>query len=473
MRRGLALLLLAAGLGCRSTPPQPTFVGLPVDVETHYFAGTSFSGPVLPEDGERDLQDALAVTVSLYALESPPGGEFDPLGPHARLIISSAGENPFLPAPKLLAGVRCASVPDAVAERERIEHGELGRAALIASQIALLPPGITGVVRVNGWGAAATTLRRRIGLEMHRPKEASAPVELALTSVQVDPGSAKSDVPETVRVTEVVGLDLTVGTDGSSAVFLLPPPQDGFEATAMAAVVSIAGQPADDASRLAWQRELLHCQSDIERNAAALREPEPARPPPVDWPAAESVVEGLAAPSHQRTSLVFLASATDALLTRDLAIIGDDEMVHELAGAALKNPDLAGGRLRGAELAWALESCSFDLLLGRMATAPLPPELEASLVRRAGQVGRESDALVGVLKLSHSMADLDQQLVRANLIMLEERSPSARVRAYDWLIARGKAPEGFDPLAPSRQRRASLAKQPSNEPAPEPQGPQP
>jgi hypothetical protein len=308
---------------------------------------------------------------------------------------------------------------------------------------------------------------------MHRPKDASAPVELTLTTVQVDPGSAKADVPETVLVTEVVGLDLTIGTDGSAAVFLLPPPQDGFDTTAVAAVVSLTGPPADDASRLAWQRELLHCEADIERNAASLREPARAPPAGADWPAAESVVEGLAAPAHQRSSLVFLGSAIDALLTRDLAIIGDDEVVHELANAALKNPDLAGGRLRGAELAWALESCSLELLLQRMAAAPLPPQLEACLVRRAGQVGRESDALAGVLKLSHSLSDLDQQLVRANLIMLEEMAPSARVRAYDWLLARGKAPEGFDPLAPSRQRRAALAKLPSGEPAPEPQGPQP
>jgi hypothetical protein len=30
------------------------------------------------------------------------------------------------------------------------------------------------------------------------------------------------------------------------------------------------------------------------------------------------------------------------------------------------------------------------------------------------------------------------------------------VRAYDWLAARGAAPEGFDPLAPLPERRAAL-----------------
>jgi hypothetical protein len=32
------------------------------------------------------------------------------------------------------------------------------------------------------------------------------------------------------------------------------------------------------------------------------------------------------------------------------------------------------------------------------------------------------------------------------------------VRAYDWLAARGLAPEGYDPLASSDQRRAALAR---------------
>ena len=39
---------------------------------------------------------------------------------------------------------------------------------------------------------------------------------------------------------------------------------------------------------------------------------------------------------------------------------------------------------------------------------------------------------------------------------LEDSSPSARVRAYDWLAARGRAPQGYEPLGPARERRRAL-----------------
>jgi hypothetical protein len=39
---------------------------------------------------------------------------------------------------------------------------------------------------------------------------------------------------------------------------------------------------------------------------------------------------------------------------------------------------------------------------------------------------------------------------------LEDSSPASRVRAFDWLTARGRAPAGYDPLGTPRQRRAAL-----------------
>jgi hypothetical protein len=45
-----------------------------------------------------------------------------------------------------------------------------------------------------------------------------------------------------------------------------------------------------------------------------------------------------------------------------------------------------------------------------------------------------------------------------NLVALEDSSPAARVRAFDWLAARAKAPRDFDPLGPAGQRRAALDK---------------
>ena len=51
-----------------------------------------------------------------------------------------------------------------------------------------------------------------------------------------------------------------------------------------------------------------------------------------------------------------------------------------------------------------------------------------------------------------------QQSEDENLIALEDSAPAARVRAYDYLAARGKALPGYDPLAPAKARRAALEK---------------
>ena len=61
-----------------------------------------------------------------------------------------------------------------------------------------------------------------------------------------------------------------------------------------------------------------------------------------------------------------------------------------------------------------------------------------------------------VLKGAGSAADLRTRLLAENFIQLEDSSPAARVRACDWLAARGIAPAGYDPLGPPKARREAL-----------------
>jgi len=78
-------------------------------------------------------------------------------------------------------------------------------------------------------------------------------------------------------------------------------------------------------------------------------------------------------------------------------------------------------------------------------------------VRRAGELGRYPDMVLEVLAASTAPADLEQRFLAENLIFLEDAHPAARVRAYDWLRARGAAPAGYDPLATREERRSALA----------------
>jgi len=47
-------------------------------------------------------------------------------------------------------------------------------------------------------------------------------------------------------------------------------------------------------------------------------------------------------------------------------------------------------------------------------------------------------------------------LLLENFIYLEDISPAARTRAFEWLAARDQAPQGYDPLASLKERRNVL-----------------
>jgi hypothetical protein len=92
------------------------------------------------------------------------------------------------------------------------------------------------------------------------------------------------------------------------------------------------------------------------------------------------------------------------------------------------------------------------------APAPLPPELRAVLTIYAGEPARHGGSLDDIAHQSTSRQDLENRLTAENLVFLTDASPASRVRAYDWLKARGLAPAGFDPLGPAKERREALDK---------------
>src|SRR5690606_39767088 len=91
----------------------------------------------------------------------------------------------------------------------------------------------------------------------------------------------------------------------------------------------------------------------------------------------------------------------------------------------------------------------------------LPPEMRTLLVLHAGEAGRRAASLEEALSAARSLEDLRSHLAAENAIYLEDNDPAARVRAFEWLSARGLAPSGYDPLAPAESRSAALEAAPS------------
>ena len=57
---------------------------------------------------------------------------------------------------------------------------------------------------------------------------------------------------------------------------------------------------------------------------------------------------------------------------------------------------------------------------------------------------------------ARNLEDFRARVIAENRILLEDNHPAARVRAYDWLAARGEAPDGYDPLGDEPSREAAL-----------------
>jgi hypothetical protein len=104
-----------------------------------------------------------------------------------------------------------------------------------------------------------------------------------------------------------------------------------------------------------------------------------------------------------------------------------------------------------------LEIAAYRLLLDHALPDDVPPAHEALLVLHAGEVGRSQALLSEILADEPALDALQARIVAENLAFLESNAPSSRVRACDWLAGRGRAPAGYDPLAPREERRAALA----------------
>ena len=152
--------------------------------------------------------------------------------------------------------------------------------------------------------------------------------------------------------------------------------------------------------------------------------------------------------------LLNLADTTGADMARDLLLIAPYRVAYRVRNQVLYAADDLRARTAAA---WALDRGAYRVLIDLGQEGHLTPSLEAVLILHTGQVGRDTTLLGDLLTQSTDLNALRRRLIRENAIFLEDMSPAARSRALEWLATQGKAPAGFDPLAPAKQRRAALA----------------
>jgi hypothetical protein len=176
--------------------------------------------------------------------------------------------------------------------------------------------------------------------------------------------------------------------------------------------------------------------------------------------AQSSTMQQLVYVEDRRLLLFGIASGQRAEICLDFLLCADAAAIGRLLDG------IHGAVPSGSSARSLLDRESLRALLPRLEGEELPPEQRWFLLRTCGAVGRDASTLQDVLSAATDTEDLQERLRVENLDILRESDPTARVYAFEWLRARGAAPDGFDPLGDPTERRHALDRAAKAAPAP-------
>jgi hypothetical protein len=402
-------------------------------------------------------------------VENIPARVQETLASQSSLIIAGQSDSPMLASPDVTRGVLLAQAENAAALKAQFDGNASPDFAPIATLDGALPAKVTAAFTASTWAMSGG--RDRIVIRVAR-----SDIPATLPSVQnTDPildftievgrGDTSTTSQPSFAQMETAVLKERVASGGHDQfAVIVPLPFKYSLARALIAFIDVA--PSATAASLA------QCQADLDASAKlAAQQPDTAAVEGSAQSAYDIALQALWQPADRRSALVFLASQTSAHICEDTALVADDATLEKLAITINWQACSASSTVphTAAALSWLLDRAAFQLLVLNdapvpgpsttpAAPAPLPPELRAVLTIYAGEPARHGGSLDDIAHQSTSRQDLENRLTAENLVFLTDASPASRVRAYDWLKARGLAPAGFDPLGPAKERREALDK---------------
>jgi hypothetical protein len=457
-----ALMFIA---GCQSQPksPPPPLATPTMLTQLNHYTGTPLTGPRLAVADVGVPADDFNVAVKWIAVRLAPPRVQQTLASQCRLIIAGQSGAPMLASPDLTTHVLFDQSNNVAILESQFSGPATVDFAPIANYDAALPPKVTAVF------SAQTTIgtpRNRVVLRVARPstpmaapsgQNADQPLEVTLELAQDNSTTTQPSVGKSE--TAVFDRPLVSGSDQFAIV--IPMHFGDSPAQALLALVNVS--PTTTATMLA------RCHADLQASAEfAAKQPTTASVEGAVWAGYDSALKALWEPANRRAALVFLSSQTAAHICEDTALVADDAILEKLANNIAQQAATSADPHTTSALSWILDRAAFNLLvLGDApgngspqgpAAAPLPPELRAVLTVYAGEPARHPGSLDDIAHQAKGRQDLENRLTAENLVFLTDASPASRVRAFDWLKARGLAPTGFDPLGPGKQRREALDK---------------
>ena len=431
----VSVLVLGAGCGAktRPLPLQPPLasssvgyrLGAPISVAT-----TQPSVPI-------GTDDALAVRATWVALSLVPKG-LRPILSDAALIAAPRSAEPFLAAGQLSRGATIVPAAEVEPFLANVERGQLGQWVTISMGRAALPAGVTVTFALN-------TAAQGIEVDLHRPIAATTaattmPSEAIQLSLALDDGSGQR---------ERVLLAPQSMPPPTRFALVLPSNFPDSKVQAVLAIIELA--PSSDSPE--HVQAVAACVDQLQKSAAGQR---PAAPDTVNgWTGIAAALRAMDRPATSRVAMVYLAGETGADLFGDVALVAPDPILAGLSSRIrerLGDPPIP---MEPAQFGWQLDVLTLQELAALQSAEKLPEELEGVLSRYAGEAARNAGSLEELTRVQ-GRDQLRARLIAENFTYLEDASPSARVRAYDWLKSRGRAPEKYDPLGPAKARSAAI-----------------
>lgn len=441
MRRGLFLALPLLFPACSTPPPPPPGPLEPPEVASlvDCYQGTPLSGPRAGTWSGRDPTAALRVRLTPVALERVPEGILRPLAGQQRLIASVGSGSALHAISHLAPGARAEVISSAYGLAQVLLAGGTGRAASMRQLEAALPAGVTARFRLERDAAADGLLPSHEALVLLVGRDEDGALDLGI-GVEDARGADGQPRAELQLLGPFRGPRLELG-------LVLPVPFERCEARAIALLLSVEESPTPgQPGWAAHQEAFMRCLGDLARSAV-LAEVRGARPAPALRPIPAGTLEGVCDPTRRRTCLLALAEGTGAALCADLALTGDEAALEAVAARVPAEGSVDG---------WRLERAAAAHLIGLAQEEEPPAWVESLLARHAGGLSLLPGTLLATLEADGLEAWL-ARLAAENRALLEEGWPALRLRAAEWLAARGKLPEGYDPLGPAAARAAALA----------------
>ena len=441
---------VACVAGCRSSAEPQALMAPAVAVGSEVFAGSPLRGAGIPNGSPATAPVPgaaggmpLVVEASWYYARAdfpaPQRAESVPLASRATLVVSSADERPWQAAPRQLAGVRLLSGEPAVAAAQSLQAAPPASALALGASDAVIRPGLTASFRAGRQTAlnGATT--------GPAPSATTAYVTPLAAIDSTSPGLQLMLSSEKAGATaEMVGIEWP-GDPLIAPLVLFLPPEPGESGSIVLALSAREADPDTDAQLLAAADSRL---AELSGAAPVLVVPSSLTV------ALQGAAAALADASSRRAALAFLARETEASLAEELALSADDAVLEALTKRLAVRWEQAIPV--PAALGIELEREALGALAALDDAGSLPAEMRTLLTIHAGEAGRRAGSLQEALRGADSLAELRSILTAENTIYLEDSEAAARVRAFEWLEARGMAPAGYDPLASRESRRAAL-----------------